>query len=183
MSLPIKFIHDLHNKLGLLPLDQNSLLRTMKQTTTLKTCFAILALQLCLLQFVHAEECSHNKAEQVIEIAYYEEIKDLPNHPEKLLIDVRTPEEIEQLGKIPTSINIPLSVVEQELSDNVKAEDFKQKYGRDKPAKDTQIIFTCRSGRRAQQAAEIAVKLGYKKVKNYQGSWLDWAEHEGLPKE
>ncbi|XP_023305339.2 rhodanese domain-containing protein CG4456-like [Lucilia cuprina] len=154
----------------------------MKQTTTIKSCFAIFALQLCLLQAAsHAE--SLNNSENKIEIAYYEEIKDLPNHPEKLLIDVRTPEELVQTGKIPTSINIPLSVLEQELSLNVKAEDFKQKYGRDKPAADMQLIFTCRSGRRAQQAAEIAVQLGYTNVKNYKGSWLDWAEHEGLPKE
>lgn len=41
------------------------------------------------------------------EIAYYEEIKDLPNHPEILLIDVREPSELEQTGQIPTSINIP----------------------------------------------------------------------------
>ncbi|XP_037816093.1 rhodanese domain-containing protein CG4456-like [Lucilia sericata] len=154
----------------------------MKQTTTLKSCFAILALQLCLLQAAsHAESLSNS--DNKIEIAYYEEIKDLPNHPEKLLIDVRTPEELIQTGKIPTSINIPLSVLEQELSLNVKAEDFKQKYGRDKPAADMPLIFTCRSGRRAQQAAEIAVQLGYTNVKNYKGSWLDWAEHEGLPKE
>lgn len=37
----------------------------------------------------------------------YEEVKDLPNHPEKLLIDVRNPEEVQASGKIPTSINIP----------------------------------------------------------------------------
>lgn len=41
------------------------------------------------------------------DIAFYEEIKDLPNHPEILLIDVREPYEIEETGSIPTSINIP----------------------------------------------------------------------------
>lgn len=40
-------------------------------------------------------------------IAAYEEVKDLPNHPEKLLIDVREPSELIETGKIPTSINIP----------------------------------------------------------------------------
>lgn len=40
-------------------------------------------------------------------IAVYEEIKDLPNHPEKTLIDVREPDELKQTGVIPTSINIP----------------------------------------------------------------------------
>jgi len=42
-----------------------------------------------------------------IKIATYEEIKDLPNSPEKLLIDVREPHELENTGRIPTSINIP----------------------------------------------------------------------------
>lgn len=41
--------------------------------------------------------------------AVYEEIKDLPNHPEKTLIDVREPDELKQTGVIPTSINIPRS--------------------------------------------------------------------------
>lgn len=41
------------------------------------------------------------------DIAAYEEIKELPNKPETLLIDVREPEEILNTGKIPTSINIP----------------------------------------------------------------------------
>jgi hypothetical protein len=40
-------------------------------------------------------------------IATYEEIKELPNHPEILLIDVREPEMVQKTGKIPTSINIP----------------------------------------------------------------------------
>jgi rhodanese-related sulfurtransferase len=42
-----------------------------------------------------------------IPIATYEEVKDLPNHPEKLLIDVREPAEIAETGSIPTAINIP----------------------------------------------------------------------------
>lgn len=39
-------------------------------------------------------------------VAYYDEIKDLPNRPEILLIDVRTTLEIESTGLIPTSIAI-----------------------------------------------------------------------------
>lgn len=42
-----------------------------------------------------------------VPIATYEEVKDLPNHPEKLLIDVREPAEIAETGSIPTAINIP----------------------------------------------------------------------------
>lgn len=42
-----------------------------------------------------------------VPIATFEEVKDLPNHPEKLLIDVREPAEIAETGVIPTAINIP----------------------------------------------------------------------------
>lgn len=43
----------------------------------------------------------------IIPVVLYDEIKDLPNHPEKLLVDVREPNEILETGRIPTSINIP----------------------------------------------------------------------------
>lgn len=42
-----------------------------------------------------------------IDVAYYDEIKDLPNHCEKLLVDVREPVELERTGRIPLSINVP----------------------------------------------------------------------------
>lgn len=42
-----------------------------------------------------------------ITVAYYDEIKDLPNHCEKLLVDVREPSELEKTGRIPLSINVP----------------------------------------------------------------------------
>lgn len=118
--------------------------------------------------------------ETKIRVATYEEVKDLPNHPEKLLIDVREPSELIEFGKIPTSVNIPLGELEQALQ--LSKDDFKNKYSIDKPELDHYIIFHCRSGRRSQQAAEIAVKLGFTNVSNYVGSWLDWAEQEGLPK-
>ncbi|XP_055902741.1 rhodanese domain-containing protein CG4456-like [Eupeodes corollae] len=118
-----------------------------------------------------------------IPVVEYAEVKDLPNHPEKLLIDVREPREIEGTGLIPTAIRIPLGIVDQELAPHVKAEDFQKKYGRPKPDAKTYIIMQCRSGKRSEDAAQIAAALGYKNVHNYVGSWLEWADKEGLPKE
>lgn len=40
-------------------------------------------------------------------LATYEEVKDIPNHPEKYLIDVRSRELVEKDGVIPGSIIIP----------------------------------------------------------------------------
>lgn len=61
----------------------------------------------CLLRFSCSLQAVSCAQEMSIQIATYEEVKDLPNHPEKLLIDVREPAEIAETGSIPTSINIP----------------------------------------------------------------------------
>ncbi|XP_055847897.1 rhodanese domain-containing protein CG4456 [Episyrphus balteatus] len=118
-----------------------------------------------------------------IPVVDYAEVKDLPNHPEKLLIDVREPNEIKGTGLIPTAINIPLGIVDEALAPHVSSKEFQRKYGRAKPDNKTYIIMQCRSGKRSQNAAEMAAALGYKNVHNYSGSWLDWAEREGLPLE
>ncbi|KAH8318891.1 hypothetical protein KR074_010221 [Drosophila pseudoananassae] len=116
----------------------------------------------------------------VIGIVDYDVVKKLPSEPQKLLIDVREPNELIETGQIPSSINIPLGVVSQDLSASDSA--FKSKYGREKPKADTEIIFHCKIGKRSLKAAEAATALGFKKVSNYEGSWLDWAKREGLPK-
>lgn len=113
-----------------------------------------------------------------IPIVSYEEVKDLPNHPEKILIDVREPDELKEFGQIPTSINIPLGEVEKALQ--LPEDKFKTLYGHAKPKPDDYVIFHCKLGRRSQTASEAAVKLGYKNIHNYLGSWKEWAEKEGL---
>lgn len=131
------------------------------------------------LNFVRAYSSHTNNH---IPIVSYEEIKQLPKQLEKLLVDVREPNELQETGQIPTSINIPLSQVASELSPNTDPKAFKAKYGRDLPNKNTELIFHCRTGKRSQNAAEIAKSLGYEKSKNYLGSWMEWAEKNGLTK-
>uniref|UniRef100_A0A8D8F0W3 Heat shock protein 67B2 n=2 Tax=Culex pipiens TaxID=7175 RepID=A0A8D8F0W3_CULPI len=111
-------------------------------------------------------------------IATYEEVLDLPNHPEKLLVDVRNPDERDQTGKIPTSINIPLLTLEETLK--LSADEFKAKFGRDKPELGTEMIFHCGKGGRAQKAADAASVLGFSKARNYKGSWSEWSTKQGL---
>jgi len=123
---------------------------------------------------------NNNNNNNPIEIVDYATVKKLANEPQKLLIDVREPDELKETGQIPSSINIPLGIVSQELG--ISDQLFKSKYGRNKPKSDTEIIFHCKIGRRSLTAAEAANKLGFKNVKNYEGSWLDWAKNEGLPK-
>jgi 3-mercaptopyruvate sulfurtransferase SseA len=64
--------------------------------------------KLIIIIFLGSVCLSRNlSASKMTNIATYEEVKDLPNHPEKLLIDVREPNELQETGQIPTSINIP----------------------------------------------------------------------------
>ncbi|XP_050096886.1 rhodanese domain-containing protein CG4456 isoform X4 [Anopheles aquasalis] len=108
-------------------------------------------------------------------IATYEEVLDLPNHPEKLLIDVRNPDELAETGKIPTSINIPLDQVKQAFGPETEAEQFRKLYGVAKPQPDHYLILSCRTGRRSQMALDTITELGYRNARNYKGSWTEWA--------
>ncbi|XP_055612166.1 rhodanese domain-containing protein CG4456-like [Uranotaenia lowii] len=116
------------------------------------------------------EITNYNKA--IMSIATYEEILDLPNHPEKLLVDVRGTDEVKEKGAIPTSINIPLPILEDELK--LSAESFKDKYGRVKPLPQTEVIFHCNKGGRAQKATDLATGLGFGNARNYKGSFTEW---------
>ncbi|XP_065089201.1 uncharacterized protein LOC135710530 [Ochlerotatus camptorhynchus] len=133
----------------------------------------------------YSDKCDDNKFDpsciDLTLLASYDDIVALPKHPEVLLIDVRRPDELAGTGTIPTSINIPLSIVGEELK--LSPKEFESKYGRTKPAADSPLIFSCRSGVRAGEAANIASKLGFTNVKNYAGSWLEYAEKNGLPLE
>lgn len=122
-----------------------------------------------------------------IPIVTYEDVKDLPKHPEKWLIDVREPNELKETGVIPTAINIPrrncfFSVFKQQIVTSIqkfcylsnlvgevnaafsmKSAQFEAKYNRAKPNSNDEVIFHCKIGRRSENAAIIASKLGYAK--------------------
>lgn len=91
-----------------------------------------------------------------------------------LIIDVREPDEIKEHGKIPNSVNIPLGTVSSALGTMTDRE-FENLFKRPKPTEDTEIIFYCMIGKRSGMAQQNAANLGYKNVKNYLGSWTDWA--------
>jgi rhodanese-related sulfurtransferase len=76
------------------------------------------------------------------------------------LIDVREPDEVLQ-GVIPSSVNIPLSVLSSDL--HLHEDVFRQKYGFNKPRKEQEITFYCRSGKRSASAVDVAKRNGYTK--------------------
>lgn len=108
-------------------------------------------------------------------IASLEEVKQAKDNNKVLLIDVREPDELKETGTIPGSINIPLGDVETVLKNTTKDE-FKKRYGRNKPELNDSIIFSCKLGKRSEMAQNIALMLGYKDIKNFQGGWEKWIE-------
>ncbi|KAG0305848.1 peroxin [Dissophora globulifera] len=114
------------------------------------------------------------KAAQKPEIVTYEEIDSLVHGkvPEKVvLIDVREPGEVAK-GVIPTSHHVPLGSIQEALA--LPDKDFEERFGFKKFGKDDEVIFYCRSGKRSGMAFDLAKQLGYKGVRNYSGSWLDY---------
>lgn len=110
----------------------------------------------------------------------YHVVKDVPNHPEKLLVDVRELSEIQKTGTIPSAIVIPSGRARREFAKHVSNEDFQRKYGKPKPTANTEIILYCKSGNRASQVQSVLSSMGYKNVATYTGSWNDWAKRKGL---
>ncbi|XP_073464987.1 thiosulfate:glutathione sulfurtransferase isoform X2 [Aquarana catesbeiana] len=107
----------------------------------------------------------------------YEDLKKLINSGSVQIFDVRNPEEL-QNGRIPNSVNIPVTEVEAALQ--MDAASFKQKYKVEKPKlEDDNLIFHCQLGKRGQRATDIAVSQGYTKARNYLGAHKEWAEKEG----
>ncbi|GAA5840057.1 hypothetical protein JCM3766R1_000660 [Sporobolomyces carnicolor] len=111
------------------------------------------------------------------EVVTYDELKPITQSPDNkvLLIDVREPNEV-VLGNIPSSVNLPMSTFEKALS--MDEGDFTRVHGFHKPTKQQPMIFYCRAGIRGNTAMDLAKRAGYKLVRNYEGSYLDWEKRE-----
>lgn len=92
------------------------------------------------------------------------------------LVDVREKQELSDTGTLPSSVNIPVGEVGTALQ--MSEDEYVSQYKACKPRLDQEIIFSCRSGKRSLMAAELATKLGFQKVLNYSGGWLDWEKHQ-----
>uniref|UniRef100_A0A8C7ZAG1 Rhodanese domain-containing protein n=1 Tax=Oryzias sinensis TaxID=183150 RepID=A0A8C7ZAG1_9TELE len=88
----------------------------------------------------------------------YEDLQVLLKENQNLvLVDVRSKGEVDN-GHIPGSINIPLDTVESAFK--LPPEDFKSKYGKTKPEKDSEdLVFHCQMGRRGETATKQGSKL------------------------
>ncbi|KAK8733193.1 hypothetical protein OTU49_006520 [Cherax quadricarinatus] len=108
----------------------------------------------------------------------YEELREALEVGNVLLIDVRNRWELEETGRLPWSVNLPLPELEQAI--HMSENDFMKKYGFPKPLpEDTNVVLTCRSGRRATVAWKQLEPLGYCNIRVYFGSYLEWKARGG----
>jgi len=103
----------------------------------------------------------------------YETLSIMMNRGNMWLIDVREKNEIQKAGKIPQSMNIPLSTLKEALLQD--SDDFFSQYGFPKPQKqDEYMVFYSLNHVKGGTALEIAHRLGYRKARQYAGGYQDW---------
>ncbi len=91
------------------------------------------------------------------------EIKDyIKNNPKSVLLDVRTKEEWDEIGK-PDGDKIGLKTyfLSSQFQGRVINENFVKEFKNLNIGKDCQILILCGSGNRSQRAAELLTKEGY----------------------
>lgn len=94
------------------------------------------------------------------------------------LVDVRTPEELRFVGRVPGSLNVPWATGTA-LTRNPR---FVRELEAKVPDKNQRLLLLCRSGKRSALALEAAVKAGYRNASNiaegFEGE-LDAAQQRG----
>jgi len=90
---------------------------------------------------------------------------------------VREPGELQQTGRIPHAINIP--IISAPDSFLISDEEFEDRFGYVRPSHDAELVLYCKAGVRGRAAARLARDAGWTNVGEYPGSWLDWAEKGG----
>ena len=125
-----------------------------------------------------------------------DDVIDAVKSKREYLVDVRSPAEYsgeimappglaetaQRTGHIPGAANVPWSQAVREDGTFKSKEDLEQLYGSKGVSDDKDIIAYCRIGERSSHTW-FALKhlLGYKKVRNYDGSWTEYGSLIDVP--
>ncbi|MDE3110722.1 MAG: sulfurtransferase [Acidobacteriota bacterium] len=91
-------------------------------------------------------------------------------------------ETAQRAGHVPGAANIPWSQAAREDGTFKSVEDLKQLYQGKGVTGDGEVIAYCRIGERSSHTwFVLKYLLGYKNVKNYDGSWTEWGNLVGAP--
>lgn len=91
-------------------------------------------------------------------------------------------ETAQRAGHIPGAANIPWSQAAKEDGTFKSVEDLRKLYGGKGVDGEGEVIAYCRIGERSSHSwFALKYLLGYKDVKNYDGSWTEWGNLIGAP--
>lgn len=112
--------------------------------------------------------------------------------PDSLIVDTRTEDEYlgrnsvhTRNGHIPGAVHLNWQDHIQDLFNPVflPEEELRERYARAGADSARQIITYCRTASRSSHTYFTLRMLGYRNVKNYSGSWMEWNEDLTLPVE
>jgi len=131
------------------------------------------------------------------DLTYRAMLKDVLGRPSgTALVDVRSPAEFsgeviappgmtetaQRGGHVPGAQNIPWSQAANEDGTFKSADELKQLYGGKGVTSDKDVIAYCRIGERSSHSWFVLKELlGFKNVKNYDGSWTEYGSVVGVP--
>lgn len=113
------------------------------------------------------------------------------DHPNTLIWDTRTPGEFEGTdvranrgGHIPGAVHLNWTDLQEEV-DGVKVlrsrDAIISLLNERGLTPDREIVAHCQTGIRSSYATLVLMGLGYERTKNYDGSWIEWANNPTLP--
>ena len=130
--------------------------------------------------------------------AFLPEVREAMQRKSAALVDVRSPQEFtgeilappglpetcQRGGHIPGAKNVPWAKACNEDGTFKSAEELRQLYGGVGVTSDKPVIAYCRIGERSSHTwFVLKYLLGFKDVKNYDGSWTEWGNLVGAPVE
>ena len=146
-------------------------MRTQRPVLVLSTCLLACLLLLCFAALAQSGEDNAPTSLHGVRTLDTDALRAaLKANPELVLIDVRTPDEIDTLGGTIeglNSINIPRGWLELRIAESV-------------PDKSTPIVVFCGINRRSPLAALTLTEMGYTDVSNYADGFFAWRD-DGLP--
>lgn len=107
-------------------------------------------------------------------------IQENANRPEVFLLDARTPDEF-AMGHIPGARNLSYdAALDVRTQTFLDPEDIRRQLEEAGATPDKEIVTYCAAGARSAHMFLTLQLLGYKRVRNYEGSMTDWYHLRGL---
>jgi thiosulfate/3-mercaptopyruvate sulfurtransferase len=110
-------------------------------------------------------------------------IRENSSRSEVLLLDTRSDGEY-RMGHIPGAVNLPWDNMLDPRTQNFKdAATLRAQLESVGATPDKEIIAYCRTGARSSHMFTTLTLMGYPRIRNYDGSMVDWDQAHGLPVE